>query len=122
MYDALGRLPAAAEDGDPGAGGREPTRVATVPLGYEDGIPVSTSNRGHVCIRDLRFPVVGRVSMDFITVEIGDAPVAVGDEVVIFGGSGAMHRSVEEAAADAGTIAYELLVRVGARVPRVLRT
>jgi alanine racemase len=95
------------------------TRVATLPLGYEDGIPVSTSNRGSVCIRNQRFPIVGRVSMDFITVDVGDAPVEAGDEAVIFGGQGEMHRSVDEAASDAGTIAYELLVRVGARVPRV---
>jgi alanine racemase len=95
------------------------TRVATLPLGYEDGIPVSMSNRGSVCIRNQRFPIVGRVSMDFITVDVGDAPVEAGDEAVIFGGQGEMHRSVDEAAFDAGTIAYELLVRVGARVPRV---
>jgi alanine racemase len=95
------------------------TRIATLPLGYEDGIPISTSNRGSVCIRNRRFPIVGRVSMDFITVDVGDAPVQLGDEAVIFGGQGEMHRSVDEAAADAGTIAYELLVRVGARVPRV---
>ena len=95
------------------------TRVATLPLGYEDGVPISTSNRGTVCIRGQRLPIVGRVSMDFITVEVGDATVELGDEAVIFGGSGAMHRAVEEAAADAGTIPYELLVRVGSRVPRV---
>ncbi len=95
------------------------TRVATLPVGYEDGVPISTSNEGSVCIRDRRFPIVGRVSMDFITVDVGDAPVEPGDEAVIFGGQGEMHRSVDEAAADAGTLAYELLVRVGARVPRV---
>jgi alanine racemase len=95
------------------------TRVATLPVGYEDGIPISASNTGSVCIRGRRFPIVGRVSMDFITVDVGDAPVVPGDEVIVFGGSGDRVRSVDEAAADAGTIAHELLVRVGARVPRV---
>ena len=56
--------------------------------------------------------------MDSLGVDVADEPVAVGDEVVIFGGSGDMGLRVEEAAEAAGTIAYELLVRVGARVPR----
>ena len=94
------------------------TRVATLPLGYEDGVPIAASNRGSVCIRGRRFPLVGRVSMDYVTVDVSDAPVAAGDEVVVFGGRGDMHLSVEEAADAAGTIAYELLVRVGSRVPR----
>ena len=64
--------------------------------------------------------------MDFITVEVGpeggpDGPIQPGDEAVVFGGSGDMRWSVEEAAAAADTLAYELLVRVGARVPRVYR-
>jgi len=94
------------------------TRVATLPLGYEDGVPVAASNRGSVCIRGRRFPIAGRVSMDYLGVDVGDAPVAAGDTAVIFGGRGDMALPVEEAAEAAGTIAYELLVRVGMRVPR----
>ncbi len=94
------------------------TRVATLSLGYEDGVPISASNRGSVCIRGQRFPIAGRVSMDYLGVDVGDAPVEPGDEVVVFGGSGDMYLPVEEAAEAAGTIAYELLVGVGLRVSR----
>jgi alanine racemase len=94
------------------------TRIATVPLGYADGVPISTSNRGRVLIRGRRLPIVGRVSMDAITVDVADAPVRVGDEVLLFGATEQGALPVEEAAEAADTISYELLVRVGARVPR----
>ena len=95
------------------------TRIATLPVGYEDGVPVATSNRGSVCIGGRRFPIAGRVSMDYLGVDVGDAPVDVGEEVVVFGGRGDMCLPVEEAAQVVGTIAYELLVSVGLRVPRI---
>jgi alanine racemase len=94
------------------------TRVATLPIGYADGVPIAASNRGSVLIRGRRLPMIGRVSMDYVTVDAGDAPVEIGDEVILFGEGEAGRLPVEEAAAAAGTIAYELLVRVGARVPR----
>lgn len=103
------------------------TRVATLAAGYADGVPVSASNRSCVLIAGQRLPIVGRVSMDFIGVDVGDAPVALGDEATLFGeapeGAPGPERRlpVEEAAEAAGTIAYELLVRVGGRVPRVYR-
>jgi alanine racemase len=97
------------------------TRVATLPLGYGDGVPVSASNRAAVLIQGQRFAVVGRISMDYLGVDVGVAPVALGDEAIVFGvGQGAELR-VEEAAAAADALAYELLVRVGSRVPRVIR-
>jgi alanine racemase len=97
-------------------------------MGYADGIPWSAGNRGLVWLAGARRPIVGRVSMDSIGVDVGsDARVAVGDEAVIFGASrgagdaeGERGIRVEEAALAAGTLHYELLVRVGARVPRVL--
>jgi alanine racemase len=101
------------------------TRVATLPLGYADGIPrcvggaPQPGRRAEVAVGGRRFPLVGRVSMDFITVDVGDAPVAVGDEARVFG-AGEGTPSVEEWAVAADTLAYEMLVRVGARVPRVL--
>jgi len=113
-----------AKAGDPvgyGAEFRAPrdTRIATLPIGYDDGVPISASGRGCVLIGGRRLPIAGRVSMDFITIDIGDAPVAIGDEVVIFGGAqGGASLSVEAAAAAAQTIPYELLVRVGRRVER----
>ncbi len=95
------------------------TRIATLPIGYDDGVPVSASGRGCVLIAGRRLPIAGRVSMDFITVDVGDAPVAIGDAAILFGGSqGDAVLSVEEAAVAAQTHAYELLVRVGKRVAR----
>jgi alanine racemase len=97
----------------------KPTRVATLALGYADGIPRSASGRAQVAIGGRRFPVVGRVSMDFVTVDVGAAAPAIGDEALVFGaGPGAP--AVEDLAAAAGTIAYEILVGVGPRVPRVV--
>jgi alanine racemase len=113
------------ERGDPvgyGATWRAPDSgwVATLPIGYADGVPWSASNRGHVWLRGRRAPVVGRVSMDFLTVDAGPGPVEIGDEAVLFGAGPPGTPSVEEAAAAAGTLPWELLVRVGARVPRVV--
>jgi alanine racemase len=95
------------------------TRIATLPAGYADGVPISASNRGEVLIGARRFPIAGRVSMDSITVDVGDADVAVGDQAILFGAGERGALPVEEAAAAADTLAYELLVRVGSRVPRV---
>ena len=108
---------------EPGAGvgysatwrAEQKARVATVGLGYADGIPVAASNRGSMQIRGHRHRMVGRVSMDSVGVEVGDKPVVVGDEAQAFGDG----IPVEEAAAAAGMISYELLVGVGTRVPRV---
>jgi alanine racemase len=96
------------------------TRVATLPLGYADGVPVAASNRGHVLLRGRRLPIAGRVSMDYVGVDVGDAPVEPGDEAVLFGAGGDGALPVEDAARAAETIGYELLVRVGRRVPRVV--
>jgi alanine racemase len=95
------------------------TRIATLAVGYADGVPVATSGRGEVLIRGRRFPIAGRVSMDYVGVDVGDAPVAPGDAALLFGVCAEGALPVEDAAAAAGTISYELLVRVGARVPRV---
>jgi alanine racemase len=98
---------------------RRDTHIATLPIGYDDGVPVSTSGRGSVLIRGQRMPIAGRISMNFTSVDVGDSPIEIGDEVILFGeGQGDARVTVEEAAAAAGTIAYELLVRVGRRVPR----
>jgi alanine racemase len=96
------------------------SRVATLPIGYEDGVPWSASNRAEVWLNGRRAPLVGRVSMDFITVDPGEGPVQIGDEVIVFGRGPEGTPRVEETARAAGTIPYELLVRVGARVPRTV--
>jgi alanine racemase len=99
------------------------TAIATVGLGYADGVPISMSGRGSVWLAGARRPIAGRVSMDYVAVEVGEAPVRVGDVAVIFGAErpgGAAVLPVEEAAEAAGTLSYELLVRVGVRVHREL--
>ena len=99
-----------------------PTRVATLAAGYADGVPRALSNRGEVGIGGARFPIVGRVCMDMLLVDLGapDGPgaaVARGDEAVLFGRGGP---SAEEAAEAAGTISYELTCGLSARVARVV--
>jgi alanine racemase len=93
-----------------------PSRIATLPAGYADGYNRLFSNRGEVLVRGKRAPVVGRVSMDLITIDVTDiAEAAVGDEVVLLGDG----ITVEELAAKLGTITYEVFVNVSARVLRV---
>lgn len=94
------------------------TTLALVPLGYADGIPRQASGRGPVVINGQRFTVAGRVAMDQFVVDVGDAHVAVGDEVVLFGDPTLGVPSATEWANAAGTINYEIVTRVGNRVPR----
>jgi alanine racemase len=95
---------------------RRPSRIATLPVGYADGYNRLFSNRGEVIVRGRRAPIVGRVSMDLVTIDVTDiADAAVGDEVVLLGDG----ITVEELAAKLGTISYEVFCSVGARVPRV---
>ena len=97
-----------------------PTRVATLAVGYADGLPRALSNRGEVGLGGTRVPVVGRVCMDMTMVSLGDPgalDVAVGDEAVVFGPGGP---SAEDAAQAAGTMAYELTTGLARRVPRVV--
>ncbi len=98
------------------------TRVATLPLGYDDGVPWRLSNRGEVLVRGRRAPIVGRVSMDYTTVDVTDIPgVRVGDAATLFGRDGAEEITVREVAERAGTIPYEVTCSVGKRVTRVYR-
>lgn len=94
------------------------TTLALVPLGYADGVPRQASGRGPVTIGGRRFTVAGRIAMDQFIVDVGDHPVAVGDEVVLFGDPTLGVPSVREWAEAAATIDYEIVTRVGARVPR----
>lgn len=94
------------------------TTLALVPVGYADGVPRHASNAGPVVIRGRRFTVSGRVAMDQFIVDVGDTPVAVGDEAVLFGDPAAGAPSATEWAQAAGTIGYEIVTRIGPRVPR----
>jgi alanine racemase len=97
-------------------------RVATVAAGYGDGFQRAQSNAGQVLLRGVRCPVVGRVSMDLITVDISAVDgIAAGDEAVIVGGrEGDGWLGADEVAAAASTISYEFLCGVSARVPRLV--
>jgi alanine racemase len=97
------------------------TTLALIPLGYADGVPRAASNRGEVSIRGHRCPVVGRIAMDQFLVDAGEIPVAVGDEAVLWGDPAEGVPSAEDWGAAADTIGYEIVTRVGPRVPRVPR-
>jgi len=95
-------------------------RVAVVPIGYADGYPRLLSNRADVLVRGRRVPVAGRVSMDMLTIDVsGIEDASVGDEVVLIGAQGTDHIACEELAARSETITYEILSRLGVRVPRI---
>ncbi len=100
-----------------------PTVVATVPLGYADGVPRRLSSvGGTVLVGGQRRPIAGTVTMDQIMVDCGPgAPVAVGDEVVLLGRQGAEEITAEEWAHQLDTISYEILCGIGPRVPRTYR-
>ena len=100
-----------------------PSRIATLPVGYADGYSRALSNRGEVLIRGWRLPIVGRVSMDLVTIDVTElSDVALGDEVVLLGSQGSETISAEEIAELTGTIDYEVFCAVSARVPRVYRS
>lgn len=94
------------------------TTLALVPLGYADGVPRQASGAGPVVIGGRRFTVAGRIAMDQFVVDVGDAPVAVGDEVVVFGDPTLGAPAATEWADAAATINYEIVTRIGPRVPR----
>ncbi len=94
------------------------TNLALVPLGYADGIPRAASGRAAVLIGGVRRPVRGRIAMDQFVVETGDDEVAVGDPVVVFGEPGSGAPTADDWAEWAGTINYEIVTRIGGRVPR----
>ena len=94
--------------------------VATVPLGYADGVPRRLSSTGgEVLIGGRRRPITGVVTMDQLMVDCGDDAVAVGDEVVLLGTQGDEQVTADEWAERLGTIAYEITCGIGGRVPRV---
>ncbi|MEK6312368.1 MULTISPECIES: alanine racemase [Curtobacterium] len=94
------------------------TRLAVIGLGYADGFDRALGNRVSVRIGDRRFPVVGRVAMNAMHIDIGDADVQVGDEAVLWGDPADGDPAVEEWADAVGTINYEVVARVGRSVER----
>ena len=99
---------------------KEPTRIATISAGYADGLPLALTNRGHVLINGAVCPVVGRISMDYTTVDVsGVKDVKAGDEVVCLGASGRHSVTPDDWARLKGTHAYDIICSLGARVQRV---
>jgi alanine racemase len=94
------------------------TTLALVPLGYGDGVPRHASNRAEVALNGRRYRMAGRVCMDQFMVDIGDEPASAGDDVVLFGDSGRGYPAAHDWALAADTIGYEIVTRVGSRVPR----
>ncbi len=94
--------------------------IATLPIGYADGLHRNLSNKMEVLIRGKRAPQIGNICMDMTLIDVtGIADVQAGDEVVLFGKQEDQMISVEELAAKGNTIPYEILCNVGKRVPRV---
>lgn len=105
---------------------RRQSRVATVAIGYADGLSRALSNRGSMIVRGRRVPIIGRISMDMASLDVTDAPgVDVGDEVVVMGSQrgalGEARVSAQEVADLSHSIVWEVLTAVSRRVPRVYR-
>jgi alanine racemase len=96
--------------------------IGILPVGYADGYRRGLQHGGEVLIRSRRAPVVGAICMDLTMIDLTDVPEAhVGDEVILWGGSGDASISVNDVARIAQTISYEMLCTVGRRVARVYR-
>ncbi|MFB7944634.1 alanine racemase [Kitasatospora phosalacinea] len=95
-----------------------PTTLGLVPLGYADGVPRHASNTGPVQIGSTWYRVAGRVAMDQFVVDLGGDVPEVGEEVLLFGSGDRGEPTAEDWARACGTIAYEVITRIGGRVPR----
>jgi len=99
---------------------KEDTLVATICVGYADGVPLAMSNKGEVLIDGKRFPMIGRVSMDYITVDLGiDTSIKIGEDVVLIGKSGRYEITVEDIARVKNTHPYDIICSISNRVKRI---
>jgi alanine racemase len=99
------------------------TTIATLAVGYADGVPRAVQGRAHALLDGRRYPLAGRVTMDFVMADLGAAPpaVAAGDVATLIGHDGDATITVDEFATWAGSISYEILARLGARLERRYR-
>lgn len=96
------------------------TTIATIPIGYGDGYSRMLTGKAECIIGGKRYPIVGAICMDECMVDVGDDPIAVGDEVVLIGTSGGESITARHIADRIGTIPYEVTTLLGERIPRVL--
>lgn len=98
----------------------QPTRIATIPIGYADGYPRALSNKSSVLIKGKRYPIAGRICMDQSMIDLkGEQGIQTGDLVTLIGTDGDDAITLDEVAGLAGTIAHEILTGIGQRVPRI---
>lgn len=96
--------------------------LATIPVGYADGLPRNLSNKGEVLIKGLRAPIVGNISMDMTAIDVTGFPyIHPGNEVVIIGSQGNETITASDIASKTGTINYEIVTRIGKRVKRIFK-
>lgn len=99
---------------------QRPSRIATVPVGYADGLSRALSNRGRAIVREHCARIVGNLSMDLTLLDVTEIPgVAVGDGVILIGQSANCSITAVEIAQELGTVPYEVLCSIGKRVPRI---
>ncbi|MFX3625443.1 MAG: alanine racemase [Ectobacillus sp.] len=101
---------------------KQERRIATLPIGYADGLSRLLSNRGEVLLKGKYMPIAGRVCMDQTMIDVTTADLCQpGDEITLFGGDGRSFQSVDRLAELMGTINYEVICLIGKRVPRIYR-
>ena len=101
---------------------KDSTTIATVAIGYADGYPWALSNKGKVIIKDNLFDLAGRVCMDHIMVDVGrGSDIKLADEVILIGKRGKLKLTIEDLAAWANTIPYEIISRLSLKIPRVYK-
>jgi alanine racemase len=100
---------------------KKTTTIAVIPVGYSHGYPFSASNKAEILYQGKRFSIAGRVSMDYLTVDLGDAPAHAGDEVTLIGEEQNEIIRAEDVARWAGTIPYEIVTRLVGSLPRFYR-
>jgi alanine racemase len=98
------------------------TKIATLPVGYADGLSRGLSNKGSVLIKGKKYHIAGNVTMDMTMVETGSDKIEVGDEAILIGRDGDEEITAGDLARLDGTINYEIVCGIGKRVPRVYRS